>query len=122
MALHLLVIAAAFGHRFVDWFEIFGKCYRSQKASDRSTICRIVNDRFREELSSASVMRAKDLKVGEAWHGWDGHDMDACSNERVKSIAAGVIPARHGSHQHTAAGCRRDWNSGRNQYPYSWHG
>lgn len=48
--------------------------------------------------------------------------MDACSNEWSKSIAAGVIPARHGSHEHTTAGRGSDWNSGRNQYPYWWYG
>lgn len=48
--------------------------------------------------------------------------MDACSNEWAKSIAAGVIPARHGSHEHTAAGRGCNWNSGRNQYPYGWYG
>lgn len=48
--------------------------------------------------------------------------MDACSNERAKSIAARVIPARHGSHEHTAAGRGSNWNSGRNQYPYGRYG
>ena len=55
-------------------------------------------------------------------HGWGRHDMDACSNERAKSIATGAIPARHGSHEHTAAGRRRDWNSGCNQYPFGRYG
>lgn len=48
--------------------------------------------------------------------------MDACSNERAKSIATVAIPARHGSHEYTAAGHRRDWNSGCNQYPYGRYG
>ncbi len=46
MALHLLALAAVFGHRAVDRAEVFGKRHRRYEAPHRSAVRHIVHDRL----------------------------------------------------------------------------
>ena len=47
MALHLLALAAVFGHWAVGRAEVFGKRHRCNEAPHRSTVHRIINLRLR---------------------------------------------------------------------------